>query len=78
MLYSDGGPSLDTPMEAPSVDGPITRSKAKKLQDQLANYVSHLSLYGNTIKDEDILARSMTLLTMELASTPALQEGSPS
>ena len=62
----DGGPSLeDTPMEAPILDGPITRSRAKKLQEDLTTFVTQFSLQGNSMEVEDTLVKARTLLTFE-------------
>ena len=61
----DGGPSLDTPIQAPSLDGPLTRSKAKKLQDKWATYISHLHHISNSFQGDDQLEPFKTLLTLD-------------
>ena len=66
MKNGDGGPSLeDTPIEDPSLEGTVTRSKVKKLQDDLTIFVLQLSPKGYTIEFEEIWVEPKTLLTME-------------
>ena len=72
---SDGGPSLDTPIQAPSLDGPLTRSKAKELQGKLLTYIAHLHHPSHILKDEQMEApRALTVLTLSSSA----QEEDPS
>lgn len=72
----DGGPSLETPIQAPSLDGPLTRSKAKKLQDKLASFISYLHHISNTLQGDDQLEPFNTLLTLETCPSSALDMSS--
>ena len=57
-------------IQAPSLDGPITRSKAKQLQAKLSSFIAHFNLLNMAIKGEEELGLHVTLLTLE-TTTPA-------
>ncbi|XP_073525851.1 uncharacterized protein [Phyllobates terribilis] len=62
----DGGPSLeDPPMEAPTIEGPITRSRAKQLQEDLTTFITQFSLQGTLMRVGDTCGKARTLLTFE-------------
>ena len=51
-------------IQAPRLDGPITRSKAKKLQGKLASFITHLNLISTTLRRSEEVGHCMAMLTL--------------
>ena len=66
----DGGPSLEAiPKEAPSIDGPITRSKAKELQGKLTSFIAHFNIISDTLERVDEIDKERPLLQLKMETT---------
>ena len=56
-------------IQAPSLDGPITRSKAKALQGKLASFITHFNLVSETLGMVDEIGKERSLLQLEMETT---------